>query len=149
MTELNTKQRYVVGFMFNNDGSKVALIHKNKPKWQEGLLNGVGGKVETNEISLNAIVREFEEETGVKTLRPDWDFYAHLEGGYFSLDVFYCKSDEYCYSVKTIEQEEVDVYNVVDILSGKEKGVSNLPWLICAALDTDQPRFFLEVNYTE
>lgn len=142
------KQRYVLGFMFNSDATKVALIRKNKPKWQEGKLNGIGGKVELDEISLTAMVREFEEETGVKTLLPDWENYAFLDGDYFSMDVYYCHSDEYCYSVKTIEQEEVGVYNVADIISGKEDTISNLPWLITAALDTDQPRLFLNVRYT-
>jgi hypothetical protein len=37
---------YVCGFMFANDFTEVALIRKNKPEWQRGKLNGIGGKVE-------------------------------------------------------------------------------------------------------
>lgn len=35
--------RYVVGFCFNSDLSQIILIEKNKPEWQKGYLNGVGG----------------------------------------------------------------------------------------------------------
>ncbi len=38
-------ERYVVGFCFNGDMSKVVLIQKNRPAWQVGKLNGVGGMV--------------------------------------------------------------------------------------------------------
>ena len=54
-------KEYVVGFMFSEE------ILKNKPDWQAGRLNGVGGKVEPNEYPDQAMVREFEEETGVRT----------------------------------------------------------------------------------
>jgi hypothetical protein len=36
---------YVVGFAFDTDG-RVALIRKNRPEWQAGRLNGIGGHVE-------------------------------------------------------------------------------------------------------
>lgn len=41
-------KKYVLGFMFSTEdrGQKVALIKKLKPKWQAGLLNGIGGKIE-------------------------------------------------------------------------------------------------------
>lgn len=57
---------YVLGFMFDWNAEHVVLIQKTKPKWQEGLLNGVGGKIEEGETPYEAMVREFEEETGVK-----------------------------------------------------------------------------------
>ena len=56
---------YVVGYMFNDDESQVALIHKNHPPAQKGLYNGVGGHVEYLEDPLLAMLREFREETGI------------------------------------------------------------------------------------
>ena len=56
---------YVVGYMFNDDGTQVVLIHKNHPPAQNGLYNGVGGKVEYLEDPLLAMLREFREETGI------------------------------------------------------------------------------------
>ncbi len=55
---------YVLGFMFSPDEKKVLLIWKNRPSWQAGKLNGIGGKVNPGETPLEAMEREFIEETG-------------------------------------------------------------------------------------
>lgn len=62
-------KRYVVGFLLGP--GTVVLVRKERPAWQRGLLNGVGGKVERGESDHDAMVREFEEETGVRV--PSWD----------------------------------------------------------------------------
>lgn len=62
---------YVVGFLLNTDRTEVVLIRKNRPVWQAGLLNGVGGKVEPGEEFETAMRREFIEETGVAV--GEWD----------------------------------------------------------------------------
>lgn len=56
---------YVLGFAFNSDLSQIILINKLRPSWQAGTLNGVGGKIEPGESPLEAMYREFEEETGI------------------------------------------------------------------------------------
>ena len=55
-------KKYVVGFLFQGD--KVALIQKNRPAWQKGKLNGIGGHIEENETPLSTVDREFFEELG-------------------------------------------------------------------------------------
>lgn len=66
-------KRYVVGFMLNADRTRVVLIVKNRPTWQAGRLNGVGGKIEPSDASdAHAMAREFAEETGVATHPADW-----------------------------------------------------------------------------
>lgn len=65
---------YVVGFLFQED--RVCLIRKNKPEWQRGRLNGVGGKIEEGETARQAMIREFEEETGTRF--TDWRPFAVL-----------------------------------------------------------------------
>ena len=57
---------YVLGFCFSRDHSKVVLIAKNRPKWQAGRLNGIGGHVEDGEIPIVAMAREFREESLVE-----------------------------------------------------------------------------------
>ena len=57
--------KYVVGFLFSPKHDWVVLIEKLRPKWQVGLLNGVGGHIESGELSYKAMVREFHEEAGV------------------------------------------------------------------------------------
>jgi len=63
---------YVCGFAFSEGGKFVYLIEKNRPAWQVGCLNGIGGGVDEGEEPIQAIVREFEEEAGVPTQQSDW-----------------------------------------------------------------------------
>ena len=71
-------KNYVVGFVFNRKMREVLLIHKLKPEWQAGRLNGIGGKVEPNEDYSTAMVREFEEETGMFVPEHRWREYCVL-----------------------------------------------------------------------
>jgi 8-oxo-dGTP diphosphatase len=77
---------YVVGFSFSQDRSSVVLINKTKPKWQAGLFNGVGRKIEQQEVPLDAMVREFSEETGVISHPADWQHVATI---YFPVGKIY------------------------------------------------------------
>jgi len=71
---------YVLGFLFG-PCDRVALIQKARPAWQAGLLNGIGGKVENEDISTyRAMSREFLEETGVSIHYPAWTRFAVMEG---------------------------------------------------------------------
>lgn len=67
---------YVVGFAFDTFG-KVALIEKNRPAWQAGRLNGIGGHVEPGEAPATAMRREFREETG--TDLAGWELFAVMD----------------------------------------------------------------------
>jgi len=71
-------RRYVLGFMFSPDLWQVLLIRKEKPSWQAGLLNGIGGKIEPGEMPLAAMVREFREETGLDTDPCDWHAFGRM-----------------------------------------------------------------------
>jgi 8-oxo-dGTP diphosphatase len=64
---------YVVGFAFDTRG-RVALIRKNRPAWQAGRLNGIGGHVEPGEAPRDAMTREFQEETGTRL--DGWERFA-------------------------------------------------------------------------
>lgn len=57
--------KYVLGFLFDSDFEYVLLIQKERPKWQKGKLNGIGGKIITGEHPGEALTREFLEETGL------------------------------------------------------------------------------------
>lgn len=69
---------FVCGFAFNNGGSKVLLIEKNRPAFQKGKLNGIGGKIEEGETIHSAMVREFKEETGLETRESYWFLFCSL-----------------------------------------------------------------------
>lgn len=59
-------KEYVAGFLFC--GEYVALVRKIEPAWQKDLWNAIGGKIEEGESPLEAMEREFKEETGITGL---------------------------------------------------------------------------------
>lgn len=127
-------QNFVCGFLYNKNQSQVILVKKNRPKWQLGRLNGVGGKLEEKENSKACMVREFREETGVITNTTDWTHfcsYTWKEG----IVNFYCATNEkYFIKVKTITDEEVGPYYIQDIKNHPH--IYNLNWLVPLSLDS-------------
>lgn len=142
---MGNKTHYVLGLAFNEDKTKIVLMKKARPSWQAGKLNGVGGKIEVGEIPLAAMVREFQEETGVVTAPGWWKESGVLQGDIFKIHVFCCFNDSVMDS-KTATDEEVVVSDIsLDALA--RKGVSNLAWITAMLMDPDQKRFEFEVGY--
>lgn len=132
---------YVVGFLFNSDRSEVVLIRKNRPDWQAGKLNGIGGKIEDGEGPNTAMMREFLEETGHEVML--WNEFATLSSidlhgaGAYRVHFFraFSKHRDLFGIVKTTTDEEV-------VLIGPEEvaycsPVPNLNWLVPMALTMD------------
>jgi len=130
---LEEKQKYVCGFLFDKYRNSVVVIQKNRPEWQKGLFNGVGGKIEYGETPLQAMYREFKEEAGLKI--DDWiEFcvYENLNG----------ETIHFFYSVVI---DEVHVYSVTDeiislmsiemLFNKYYPVISSLRWLIPMALE--------------
>jgi len=134
----NNMIKYVAGFMFNNDKSRVALILKNKPDWQKGYLNGIGGKIEPNENSLEAIHREFKEETGFTTEKELWKHYATVSdiNKTYSVDFYYyvTNNDNLNKLISTTD-ERIFIANVDEIDLDYFEVIPNLKWLIRICLD--------------
>jgi 8-oxo-dGTP diphosphatase len=84
-------KRYVAGFLFSKDRKTVLLIKKNRPEWQAGRYNAVGGKIEENETPLEAMNREFLEEASICDL--DWQPTADLQGKTWTVHFFAAFSD--------------------------------------------------------
>ena len=125
-------QEYVCGFMFDALRHQVALIEKLKPKWQAGMLNGIGGKIEEGEDWKNAMSREFLEETGV--LHGDWVKFLVYAG--VGCRVHFCRAfTDKMLDVITMEEEKVVTFGVRNI--PREKTIYSLNWLIPLALDRD------------
>lgn len=98
--------KYVLGFAFD-DLDRVALIQKERPAWQAGKLNGVGGRIEGREEVLDAMVREFHEETGV--VLPNWDVVGVMRGADWHVTVLTATSPE-VRDVSTVTDEVVMLY---------------------------------------
>lgn len=125
-----TATNYCVGFMFNEKETDVLLIEKQKPDWQRGKFNGIGGKVEVGETSSQAMKREFIEETGVDT--DKWKYIISIYGEGWKVDVFTCKTDD-VFEAETIEKERVCLIPLTDL--DNYNLISNLYWLIPMCLD--------------
>lgn len=115
---------YSVGFL--HDDNRIVLIRKNRPEWQAGLLNGVGGHIEPGESPYECMCREFQEETGV--LFTAWDKFATLVGDKAKIHVFAGNDNGgFIDRVKTTTDEEIVVTNLLNV---DFYGVPNLKWLI-------------------
>lgn len=133
----NTMIKYVCGFHFDKQLQNVVLIWKEKPAWQKGKLNGVGGKIEEAELPLNAMIREFKEETGLHV--DNWGPLVNISGADWFVHFFYSvdESDRFEYA-ESQETEEVAKINVDSLLAWDFQHIRNLDWLIPLALNKIQ-----------
>jgi 8-oxo-dGTP diphosphatase len=127
-------KHYVTGLMFSPDKTKVALITKINPEWQRGLLNGIGGKIESGEAPVDAMCREFLEETGVSTTSDQWQSFAIIQHRDQYQVHFFVAFDEQVSAVRTIEKEVVGIYDVTRLPANL---ISNMHWLIPLSLSTN------------
>lgn len=123
---------YVAGFLFDAGREDVLLIEKQRPAWQRGKLNGVGGKIEPGETPEAAMEREFAEEAGVCGLA--WERVADLTGPGFTV-YFFAAFDDRIRLARTCEEERLIVRPVAEIATAADL-IPNLKALIPLALDT-------------
>lgn len=133
-------KRMTVGFIFHHELKKVLLIKKDHPRWQKGLLNGVGGgmELEDKDSYPECWVREVMEETGIKVNMID----AIHMGSISVIQERYNKVDPVrveIYTYRTAQpfvqktDEELGWYDV-DYISELEM-IPNLHFLIPFALE--------------
>ena len=123
-------QSYVCGFLFSPTWERVLLIRKEKPAWQKNRLNGIGGKIEPGETALEAMTREFEEETGL-AIPNTWEAFEIISGDDFIVNFFFTRSAFISDAISTTD-EKVEEYLVTEI--PYDQCIDNLRWLIPKAL---------------
>ena len=125
---------YVLGFMFDKKTKQVLLIMKNRPKWQRGKLNGIGGHIEPRDKSpKHAMAREFKEETGIETIPDKWGQVCLMSGIDWNVYVFRTFNDDiFNYQNRTDEKCRLE-----EIKNLPEFVIPNLRWLIPFSLDAD------------
>lgn len=130
-------KHYVVGFLFNKSMDNVLLIRKNRPEWQKDFWNGVGGKIDPSDKSpVDAMVREFGEETGLRISWPHWRHCITIvcPGGtvYFYGNIW--NEDHIPVHQKT--DEKLGVFPVSEMPNLRV--IENLKWTIPFCLSTAQ-----------
>lgn len=125
---------YVVGFLFNKDLTEVVLIRKEKPPWQKGRWNGVGGKVEAGETPAEAMEREFEEETGKNVPSRAWLGFGRLHGPNWQIYLFAAAVDGIT-DVRTVTSEPVERWRVIDLQLSRSPIplLGNIRWMLAMA----------------
>ncbi len=115
---------YVVGFAFDRYQEKVKLILKDRPDWQKGKLNGIGGHIQQGETPFNAMRREFIEEGNL--IIHDWKNFAILNGNDFVVHFFRSNVDVFD-SIESMTDEKIYTACVNCLPSNV---LDNLRWLI-------------------
>jgi 8-oxo-dGTP diphosphatase len=108
----------------------VVLIKKERPAWQKGRLNGVGGKIEPGETPAVAIRREFIEEANLDV--PNWKQFTTMSGADWEIHCFWATTN-IIDDVKTMTDEKIEIREV-DYLSWGDEVIQNLHWLIPMAI---------------
>ena len=121
-----------LAFIFNKDLTKVLLITKQKPDQHKGLLNGLGGKLEANESHLDCVVREIEEEAGLKSKSKNWNKVGNITWIHWHVSVWTMVSR---IKVNDFPDDSVDWYPVNDL---PDNIIENLKWLIPLSKEINQ-----------
>ncbi len=126
--------KYVLGFLFDKNREQVLLIKKNRPEWQYGLLNGIGGKVEDNELPIDAMCREFSEETDYE-IPTVWYNFGKLSGEGFEISLFSATTSNNLKEIGPKTDEKLQVCKVKNL---PKNTITNLHWIIPMASKDNQ-----------
>lgn len=125
-------QKYTVGFIFNSTLSKVLLMRKQRPEWQKGKYNGVGGKIEPGEESRICMRREVAEETGLQTTENDWVYVGEIKSESYNVDIYALIYRGRLDDASTITDEKVHWFEINNL---PNRAIHNLHWVVLLSLD--------------
>lgn len=133
-------KQFSLGFIFDTKLEHVLLIHKNRPAWQAGKINGIGGKFEPGEDGITCIVRETKEESDLTTTADNWRYVARMKGPDWEIEVFYYMYDGPHVDASTNEDQPVEWFAVNQLPPNL---MHNLRWLIPLCIDIETKK---EIN---
>lgn len=119
--------KYALGFVFDESVQKVLLVHKQKPDWQQGKVNGVGGKYESGEVREMCICRETKEETTLDIAKQDWVFVGTIRQSQGNVSIWTARYIGALTDARKDDQEDIEWF---DFNALPENAIDNLQWLI-------------------
>lgn len=131
-------KKYVLGMVFDPSFEHLLLMKRKKNPYN-GLLNGIGGKIDEGETPLESIQREFKEETEFESYnRLELMFTMQFENE--EMHVYFIEVDKQVIKVKENHEGIYDWYEVndsfFDCLNEELAGGGNLPYFIKFCIDT-------------
>lgn len=127
---MTKKTFFTVGFIFDFNSPRVALLRKARPKNQNGLLNGCGGHFEPDERPDVCMEREFREELEYPEAIV-WNAYHLMNGNDWAVHCFVANGHVDKLKAKT--DEPLEIIDLSTIHPGRADMVANVPWLIAMA----------------
>lgn len=120
-------KEFTLGFIFDKTGNNVLLVHKMKPAWQAGRINGIGGKVEEGETPAECIARETLEEACLVIPATAWIYLGRISTDNWEMHTFATTYNGNMNDAKKGDYEEVAWFPVDELPQGC---IQNLTWLI-------------------
>ncbi|MBI4120506.1 MAG: NUDIX domain-containing protein [Parcubacteria group bacterium] len=120
-------KKHTLGFIFDPSLSKILLVQKQRPEWQKGKCNGIGGKIELGERSLDCIVRETHEETGLKINAEEWVYVGEIKSKEWNVDIYTTIYKGETSDATTITDEQIGWFETNNLPLNV---IGNLKWLI-------------------
>lgn len=138
------RKQYVLGFVFTDDKKNVLLIKKNKEDWQKDQINGIGGKIESNENPIDAMDREFNEEAGFGAV--GWKYFSKVIYPLCDLYLFTTiTGSDKSYTIIS-DEGEIKFYSIEDLKN--LPAIHNIQWMIHLALDPYTPFTTIFTDHT-
>lgn len=138
------RTHYILGFVFDASLEQVLLIHKKRPAWQKGRINGLGGHIEENESPVEAIMREVKEECGITVTRGIWKKIGIIESRISKCFVFTAIYREKLSDIQTKTDEKVQWYKINKL---PKRIVSNLTWFIPLCRDIFLNKDIIDIDF--
>lgn len=137
-------KEFSLGFIFNATGDRVLLVHKQKPEWQAGKINGIGGKLEEGETPEECIARETFEEARLTIPSQAWIFLGLKSETSATIHIFMTIYEGDTSDAQKGDYEEVEWFPTDNL---PENCIPNLWWMIPFAqeqmLGTDPGTFHI------
>lgn len=127
---------YASCLLVDYDEERILLIKKNRPDWQAGKLNIIGGHVEGDKDTSDAAIREVFEEVGIELKNIRYFCLLNTVTPCEAVVYFYVAFCDIETAIQKTDEEPVSmlIEHAIDM-----DIIPNLKYLIPLALDNNMP----------